>query len=380
MYRLYAAGDHMDSPSPAEGIYQLQGPLGYPWRQGHQPPGTEHIYRGYYGATGDHALQSPFYDYGYSREYLGLYGYPRYGGLTSLQTLAGSKVSVTSNRATGGQVWQIASGGKDYLVNTASSGVLDTGRGTQASLQFPGLSALPTEGGDSQNHADPALSHGSPMAHPIQQTANQQITTAIPLEWDAVSYGGGPNVPVIYPHWRLGKRVTVDTVDLGPGFSAYAGQVVRYDTRFSNPAALSPMQIEIPASHVTPDLYRGFAFDATQGDINSGTTSLAEHLGDDNHHQYNLPTSGGLIVTDQTATHAYGIYGSRRPSGSEVGPIGQSVDYMVIHRFADTTKITSVWGPGALPAGDHMFTTYICIGTFDEVRTMMRRLYLMGYR
>lgn len=381
IYRLFnGGGDHMDSTAASEGIYTSQGYLGYPWTAGNQPAGTQQMYRGLNTATGDHSLQSPYYDFGHSREYFPAYGYPRYGDLVEVQTLTGSKISLSSNMAAGGHVWTFTYGGHQYLVTNTGS-TPEVGRGMQSSLAFPPESgALPTEGGDSMGFADQRLSHGAPMAQPISQTANAQTTLAVPLEWNPTPFGGGSGAPVAYKDWKLGKTVTLDTINLGTGYTSLKGQVAHYLTRFTHPTQLTGAQIEVPTAHLTPDLSRIFAFNASKSNTVNGTYAVPASELADGHFQYNLPTSGGIIAANSGLTRAFGIYASQRPGTSVNGPAGESANYAVVRTHADTTKVAAVWGPGTLPAGTQTFNAYVCVGTFDEVRTIMRRLYMQGYR
>lgn len=388
LYRLFypAANDHMDSGSPGEGPYALEGTLGYPWHQSSAPRGTAQMYRTYSSSTGDHTTPSPHFDEtAYSnRDYLGLYGYPRFGAGVSLRALQGSELRVASNLAAGGQGWELNWGGKQFL-ETRGLYSTDYGRGMQASLHVG--DALPTEGGDQSEYPDNRYMHGSPLVE-MSSTPNAQTTSAVPLDFQPELWGGSAKNPVAYPSWRLGKTITLDRVGLGPEFGHLNGQVAKYTTRFSHPSVLQHARVEIPSIYLKSEFNRAFTFDATNPDINAGAT---EHpslpsLGPNFHHfQHNLAESGGVILANAALSHAVGIYGSKRSGTGDVDASGASVDYMVIDRFGpdqaapDVTKLAAGWA-GNLEAGTHEFHTYVVAGSYNDVRVAMRRLFIEGYR
>lgn len=383
--RLYnQRGDHMDSLLTNEGGYTFEGALGYPWRGSSRPAGTASAFRGWNPSNSDHALMSVHLAFpGYNREgFTDAYAYHRFGRTAPLFALSGSQVTVKSNLAAGGSIWEYWWNGKQFVDH------LDYGREIQSSLSFTDSDALPTEGGDSTATGDPNYMHGAPIVrytNTITDKAKTQSTRAVPLEWNHTSYNGNlQDVPVAYTTWQLGKDITLDdsSIDLGSGFQRLNGQVARYETVLSTPVALANADIEIPTAYLLPEFRRGFTFNATEPDINAAAHEVRNseftHLGSNVYHlNYNAP-SGGVIYANQSLAHAIGVYGSTPGSGG-------SARYFTLWKFGSlTAPSVTKWSAGGgittLTPGDNRFRTWIVVGTYDDVRVAMRRLYIQGYR
>lgn len=384
LYRLFNGTDHRPSMTAGEGGYATEGPLGYPWNATAKPLGTVAMNRGYNAATGDYAIMPAHLTFpGYAQQALPqAYGYARYGSDVPLLQVTGNAITVKSNLAAGGSVWELWWNGKQMIDN------LDYGREIQASMSFTDSVALPTEGGDYTYHADKSYMHGSPVAsssNTLTSAVKKHSTRSIPLEWNFPSFNGGlTDVPVIYHDWQLGKDLFLDdqSLDLGTGFNHLRDQVIRYETVLDIPETLYSSNIEIPTAYLSNDMRRGFTFDATQTDINAG---LQERLAADYneldtgvfHLQYNVQAGGVIYATDDL-NYALGIYGSSPD-------IGGSAKYFTLWKFGafnnpSVTKWSAGNGWSTFTAGENRFTTYIIAGTLDEVRVAMRRLYIMGYR
>ncbi len=383
-FRLHDGVDHMDSTVLGEAGYTTEGPIGYPWKNAYKPDGTSQLFRGT-NASGDHALQSQYLTFnGYSIEgFSDCYGYPRFGGGVNLFTLTGSQITVKSNLVAGGSIWEFWWNNKQFI-NTD-----DYGRQMQSSMGIgndPASAAMPTEAGDGYNIGDKNYWHGSPIAsygNTITSSLKTQSTRAIPLEWNNTYYNGNNyDLPVCYADWKLGKDIRLDdsSLSLGSGYENLVNQVARYDTVLSHPTDIFG-DIEIPTAYLEPEFNRGFTFDSTVSDIDQATheVSNSEFTGEGNG-AYVIgyrPNAGGVIYANSNLSYAMGVYGSNVATGGNVA-------YFSLWKFGnpDSPYVTkfSAAARQSYTAGENRFTTYICVGTFDQVRTEMRQLYVMGYR
>ena len=386
LFRLFNNVEHMTSTTSNEGGYFMENILGYPWKAGSKPNGTALMFRGYNSSNGDHGLMSDHYSIsGYTRENLSdCYAYHRFGGNTvPLLTLTGNKITIKSNLAAGGSIWEWVWNGKQFVDS------YDYGREIQSSMSFINNKALPTEGGDKYRPSDDKQYwHGSPIityGNSITPNAKTQTTRAAPLEWMYTDYNGGlENVPVVYAGWQLGKDIKLDdtTLNLGSGFEYLRDQVVKYDTVLYTPITLTQANIEIPTAYLKAEFNRAFSFDASKTDINQGTHEITNSEFNNletgvYHKQFEVP-AGGAIYATQDLKYALGVYGSTPENG------GDAV-YFTVWKFGSlnnpsVTKWSAGNGWSTFPAGENRFTTYIISGTLDDVRAAMRRLYIMNYR
>nr|WP_294898195.1 hypothetical protein [uncultured Pedobacter sp.] len=372
LYRAYNGSKHMvTTSSTGEGNYTVEGNLGYGYNSSSTARGTVNMFRSYSSAQGDYTLSSPNYSIASytTPQYFSKYGYPRYNSNTSLLTLNGSQISIKSNRVAGGALWELSWNGKQF-VNTT-----DYGRLIQASMNL-GNGALPTEGGDVQANTNPNFSHGSPLIE-AYNSGSTQVTTAVPLEWNNVAFNSTGNIHdlVIYKNFKLGKKITLDP-SLNLGSSNYLlPQIVKYVTTFYTPTSLSGVHIEIPTGYLNTEFSRFFEIDATQGNLNAGLTEIYLNVNESKQSpHYN---AGGLVLATQNLNYAMGIY-INIPVAKSVDNDPNSIYYLRNWRFGDTNK-WSLGRLGNISSGSHQYTSYIIVGTLDDVRVAMRSLNVNGY-
>lgn len=372
LYRAYNGSKHMvTASSTGEGGYTTESNVGYGYNSSSAALGTVNMFRSYNSSNGDYTLSSPNYSItSYDTpQYFSKYGYPRYNSKTSLLTLNGSKISIKSNRVAGGALWELSWNGKQFVNN------LDYGRLIQASMNL-GSGALPTEGGDKQANANSNFSHGSPLIE-AYNSATTQVTTAVPLEWFNQTFNSTGNVHdlIIYKNFKLGKKITLDpSLNLG-GFNYLVPQIAKYVTTFYTPSSLSGVHIEIPTGYLNTEFSRFFEIDATQSNLNTGLTEVFLNVNESKQSpSYN---AGGLVIATQDLSYAMGIY-INIPVSKSVDNDPNSIYYFRNWRFGDTVK-WSLGRYGNISAGSHEYTSYIIVGTLDNVRNAMRSLSVNGY-
>lgn len=381
LHRTYnpSVPDYMPSNDPNEGSgigYSHDGRVAYLYPDAGRQ-GTERMARAYNSGTGDHAIVRPGEALpGYSLEVMSGYAYPRYGELNeSLLTLTGGGVTIGSNRSAGGALWSWVHNGKKF-VNTR-----DYGRQIQSAYFDPtygdsvGVFGLinPTEAGSqfTDISRDVGRRQGSPLLR-AENNGNTQSTRCVPVEWSPQDYGGGPDNPVLWKTMVLGKDITLDYNGMGA--------VAKYETILVPPTDSANSSFEIPTGYLTAEFDRYFTYDAVSQDLNevypapwSGTPVSF------------IPVSGygGVIIANQTLTHAMGIYGVQRSAGG-------SVDRFTLWNFingtpdidpydADTAKWSAVYGPGSVTAAlEYRFTTWIASGSLAEVTAFMDTLQAGG--
>lgn len=382
LYRNFKAAapqDHLSSNSQSEGSgsgYSPDGRVSYLYPDGSQP-GTVQIGRARNPVTGDHALVRPGETLpGYGPEALSGYAFPRYGNQGSeLLELTGGGVTIGSNLAAGGSLWEWTHNGKQFINSR------DFGRQIQSAYFDPtygdseGLFGLinPTEAGSrfSDLAADPARRQGSPLIS-AQNNGLTQSTRSVPLEWSPENFGGGPDNPVLWKEMVLGKEITLDYNGMGP--------VAKYETILVPPTDSVNSQFELPTGYLTAEFNRFYTYEATSQDLNEVDPVPLS----------NMPVSfvpssgfGGVIIADASGSYAMGIYGVLRSSGG-------SVDYFTLWDFingapdidatdTDTTKFSAVFGPGSVTGGlEYHFTTWIMSGSLAEVTGHMDALKASG--
>ncbi|QRK10399.1 hypothetical protein JQX13_10060 [Archangium violaceum] len=403
LYRLQNGSEHMDSPAFGEGGYTTEGVLGYPWAT--RQPGTVEIMRAYNPANGDHALT--LNDHlitfpgetlsGYQLEPLGVYGYPRFINThTWMLSLAAGAITVTSNAVAGGAVWEWRHNGKQYINNH------DYGRLLQAAI-FSACPTTedcrnPTEAGDGTGDPTPvpARAHGSPVVAFVNEPTSQ-YTESIPLEFVPGRVGGGADNPILYKDVRIAKRIT-------PNYNGMPN-VARYTTYITVPRAVSRATVEIPTAYLTADLDNFYTYDvvldeqgATPGPrkvtppgetLEGMSAPCADRLlpGQTiaNVHFEPLSGFGGVIISNAAKDKAMGIYGAKPAQGGSVSAFGMwsflcdTNDTSTLGGSPNTTKFSAVNGAG-LAAGQNVYDTWLISGSFEEVRSAMRRLYTNGMK
>jgi len=371
-YRAVNGSKHLvTGSSSGEGAYAIEGVVGYGYSASSAPAGTVNVFRSYSALYAGYTLSSPNYSIASydSIQYLNKYGYPRYNSNTSLLTLNGTAIGIKSNRVAGGSIWELSWNGKQF-VNTS-----DYGRLIQSSMNL-GDGALPTEGGDKHFSANSSFCHGSPLIE-AYNSGSTQVTTAVPLEWHNEMFNSTGNIHdlIIYKDFKLGKVITLDpTLSLG-AFNYLKPQIAKYVTTFSTPVNLSDVHIEIPTGYLNMEFSRFFEIDATNSNLNAGLTEVL--LNENESQQSPFHDAGGIVLATQNLDYAMGIYINIVNSKS-TDDDPNSIYYFRNWRFNDTSK-WSAGRYGDISAGAHQYTSYIIVGTLDDVRTAMRALSINGY-
>lgn len=372
LYRAYNGSKHMvTGSSSGEGAYAIEGVVGYGYSASSAPVGTVNMFRSYSALHGGFTLSSPNYTIASydSAQYFNKYAYPRYNSNTSLLTLNGTAISIKSNRVAGGSIWELSWNGKQF-VNTA-----DFGRLIQSSMNL-GNGALPTEGGDKHFSANSSFCHGSPLIE-AYNSGSTQITKAVPLEWHNEMFNSTGNIHdlIIYKDFKLGKEITLDpTLSLG-SFNYLKPQIAKYVTTFSTPVDLSDVHIEIPTGYLNDEFSRFFEIDATNSNLNAGLTEV--FLNENESQQSPFYDAGGIVLATQNLNYAMGIYiNITNAKATDDDP--NSIYYFRNWRFSDTSK-WSAGRYGDISSGAHQYTSYIIVGTLDDVRNAMRSLNVNGY-
>lgn len=371
-YRLYNGSEHMTSFSASgEGNYSVEGGLGHAWKGNTAPDGTVEMFRGYNSSIGDHALMNPNYLItGYSQElFSNKYTYPRYDKSEQLLWLQGNAIKVVSNLVTGGTVWELWWNGKQFLDH------LDYGREMQASLNL-GNDALPTEGGDKWTNSNTFFMHGSPVVE-AYNSGTTQVTKAVPLEWnnELFNASGSQHEVVIYKDFKLGKNLKLDqSLNLG-SYSYLNNQIITYETTFYTPIELPGVHIEIPTAYLPLEFNRFFEIDATQSDLNVGLTEVSLNVGESQ--QAPIESAGGIVIANSNLNYAMGVY-INIDLAKSLDSDSNAVYYFRNWSFGNTSKWSSA-RYGTIAAGNNTYTTYVIVGTLDDVRVAMRCLYLNNY-
>jgi hypothetical protein len=372
LYRAYNGSKHMvTGSSSGEGPYAVEGIVGYGYNATSAPAGTVNMFRSYSSLYGGFTLSSPNYTIASydSVHYFNKYAYPRFNSNISLLTLNGTQMSIKSNRVAGGSIWELSWNGKQF-VNTS-----DFGRLIQSSMNL-GNGALPTEGGDKHFSSNSSFCHGSPLIE-AYNTGSTQITKAVPLEWHNEVFNSTGNVHdlIIYKDFKLGKEITLDpNLSLG-SFNYLKPQIAKYVTTFSTPVNLSDVHIEIPTGYLNMEFNRFFEIDATNSNLNAGLTEV--YLNENESQQSPFHDAGGIVLATQSLDYAMGIY-INIVNAKSVDDDPNAIYYFRNWRFSDTGK-WSAGRYGAISSGAHQYTSYIIVGTLNDVRTAMRALSVNGY-
>lgn len=324
------------------------------------------------------------------------FGYRRYGTNTDrtagdLLSISGGGMTFKSSRVAGGSVYELV---WDKGTSSTNDDVqfindYDNGRQIQSALFFSSSvtsdgKANPTEAGSLRE--DPAVDWGdgqfrktSPLLHAFN-LGGTQVTRSIPLEWRASRYGGtGDSSPVIYPGIQMGKELT-------PGFLGLNG-IAKYVTVLHLPADLLVAEnpvlgLEMPTVYLRGNFCHFFKFNAMTKNLNEISLTVSP---DTNHYLSVADISyGGVIIADGTSgsSNALGAYGVKVSEGGSVtyfslfnhlrGPETGQYDF-------PTAKLSVMRG-GNIPAGDNRFTSYIVVGSLDDVTNRMIQLYNLGVK
>ena len=377
LYRLlsFDGSDHRDS-TVSESGYNIEGPLGSPWTIG-TLPGLDSLFEGFNSMVGDSALVTRFEQLpGYTRNSLGVYGYPRFENLAeSLLSLSGGGVTIQSNLVAGGSLWRWFWNGMQFI-NTH-----DFGRQIQSAFfshQGINLVRNPTEAGDLYTSPDlaPAVRHGSPIFR-AYNAGTTQVTRSIPLEWSPDNFGGGQSNPVIWNTIQLGKDITLNFDGMG--------SVAKYTTHLVLPSWQAG-HLEMPTPYLRAVFKRFWTYDAESDTLTEVTDLMPDACNPDIQDPDFVftPDFGGVIVSDPSKAFAMGEYAVNTSQG---GP----VSYLAMWKFFcfgdgisaasfDTVKLDAVRGPMPFPAGDNAYDAYLMTGTVQGVREKMHQLFLKNVR
>ena len=158
---------------------------------------------------------------------------------------------------------------------------------------------------------------------------------------------------------------------------------MRYTTVFVNGGPPLPQaDIEIPTAYLKPSYRRSFTCDATQpgaGALREIFDAQFEQLDASTWQHQFTPEAGGIILSNDSLTHAFGIYGSAPRQGG-------SARYFTVWRFGPTLKKPTVnkssagGGPMTLASGSNRFQSWLVVGQASEVCAIMQKLYAKGLR
>lgn len=421
MWRLDAPwnNDHMDSPTPGEGGYNTDGPLGFPYSSPSIFLNMPELTRYYNGTDFDHGTgpgpSGILYSTGHWVDAnFGWWGFPGYGLSTPANlTLSGGGVTIASNPMSGGQIWDWQWNGAEFLNSPDVNPTAGFGQGMQAAIFYavpgpanplcdsppgsaPGSVQNPTEAGDCYsgyyaggNVPSPEDWHGSPLvalgnanvggAYPVQMSAS------IPLEFSPQNWGGSWVNPLVYTGVQLGKTITLNYQDLGP--------VAEYITTVMVPFTLQSAQVQVPTGIVPATLgpnnesaltyliydVGNISVDYPEGilmNVNSCGQTVSYALIGANQCPVITgyePNGGsgyaGAIVSSQYGDYAMGVYGVSKA-------IMGSVSYFNIayNQGASVSQWAAVYD-GQINSGSGCYTTWVMTGTLANVTEYMLDLY-----
>lgn len=378
--------DSMDAAAANVAGYTNQGVLGFPFNTQYEAMGTCSIDR--YYKSPDHATAfcsndstyGPVLPAGYTREGSMGYGFPRYGKQYYVPRYIynqDSSISIGINLAAGGAVFELNWGGKQFI-NT-----YDYGRELQIAVFFDSDgNSNPTEAGDEKAHSDQSNGywHGSPLiSYTLVNTSPEQYLTTMtyPLQWNPENFGGDANHPV---RWTgtVSKRVDMDV----NGWS----NVIRWTTGVTTPPSISYNYYfaEIPTAYLNSEFTNFYVYDATvqTPQLEQLNVTDSEYPGDTTPDGTCIssglepalgPDAGGVILSTADGNHALGMY-RRKPNYN---------DFFVCNLLSvhGVSKISVLEIPQTtgLPAGSYNYTSYLIVGTRDNVANRMQDLYTNDY-
>jgi hypothetical protein len=379
LYRLFSPGipDHMDSPT--EGGYTRETLLGHP--SDASDGVTESIWRWHRPASGEHVTGFGDEDLtpnGYQPEGELGYGYRRYrSDRVAPLEVNGTAIRVVANLAAGGAISELWWNGKQFVNQK------DYGRLMQIACNLNPVaeSDNPTEGGDV--HTPPAgldarWSHGSPLIN--AEVNGTVLTTAChPMQFRPEGWGGDSTHPVMW------KGTFEKEVELDWGGRP---QVIRWETRVTFPHDEHYLDLEIVAAFLTPDFNRFYAFDASIPDPSSTLFELTdialEACKDPNDDPHLHPSSGGAPMATADGSFALGVY-RRIPPGEDGGfglcnlAVAAQPGDLGGFESNGSNKLSAHYRKAPLiPAGQHVFTVFLLVGSVDDVLREARQLFLDG--
>jgi hypothetical protein len=350
LYRQNNGADHLDSTNFRLNGYVNEGTLGFPSLFANLP-GLAPIFEAFNASTGDHALTNQTEQLsGYVKRPLGVYGYPRYPGLTqSMLSLSRGGVTIESNRVDGGSLEQWTWNGKTFL-----SSLPNYLQGSFALLFINNYADFLAENSDTcGNHA--------PLVSAFNRGATQS-TLAVPL---ANSFNYGNNNWCLHPvAWQdvlLGKSITLNFAGLGP--------VAKYVTTVNLPTAIAGVVMYHPLTWVDGQFNRYFTYDAETATLQEIT--LGDLCEDAQGFSFNF---GGIVEADQSLQFAIGAYGVSVAQGGSVDQFS-----LLRHVCSDgTASRMDVIRVLDMPAGYSTYNVYFMTGTLAHVTGYMDQLFQMG--
>ena len=216
MFRLYdgqVRRHHTESLDGTVKGYRTEGILGYGWREEDAPEGTEQVFRLHNELNGDYALaneQALIADYSGKESFDNFFAYPRPSSTTrSIECIYGEAIRICSNHRSGGAVWDLLWNRKNLVDRSNYTRLI------QSTISgIDGSRAILAEGGSTAyaNTRQFKAWNGSPALLVDTDNSNKtQTTLAVPLERQHRFFGESG---AIYPKWRIGKTVSLDTTDL----------------------------------------------------------------------------------------------------------------------------------------------------------------------
>jgi hypothetical protein len=385
VYRLFKWNipDHMDSFTTNEGGYSLDGPIGYPWTSSSAVQGLSQLIRTFNPSNADHALRHPYETIsGYIDEPMGVYGFRRFNNQAeSLLSLTAGGVTIQSNQVAGGSLWRWTWNGVQFI------NIADYGREIQGSFQFySGINyAIASEAGDKYYGAPAYKLHGSPTSV-LSNNGSTQSTRSVPLEWNADSFGGDQDHPVVWRNLLIGKDITLNFNGMG--------SVAKYTSLLTLPQTMTTGILGLPSIFLRANFDRFYSYDAPSDILTERTSEIPDGCAPGNpgytfdNSKHPPFTHGGLIITDSTGANAFGLYGVH-------WSLGGSASYLSMLKFFcshdgeletsyDTTALNAVRGrldiaagtDNYFPAGSTTYNAYLISDSLANVRSKMHQLYL----
>ena len=359
LHRHSNGPDHRDSTLTELPDYWLEGPLGFPWTS-NSLPGLSPMVEGFNPQTGDYALMQPGEQLnGYVTEPLAAFGYKRYYNQNeSLLPLTKGSVTVESNRVWGGMLWRWRWNGVQFINSHFWNGIQ-----TFLFFDIAGQPHSMLEGFGSNT--------GSPIAVAKNEAATQ-ITRAVPLEENPQVNGESSPNPFVWRDALLGKDLTLNFNAMGP--------VAKYTSVVSLPSRIDWAALYQPIMLLRALFNRFWTYRADTDELIEVTDRMPDACPYDAYLDF-APDFGGVIVSDSTNEHAFGVYGVNRSAG---GPLtvfqlrklycsGDGTD----ETSMDNTRLDAI-RVGSIPAGESRYSVYLMTESVVNVRHKMRQLFLNG--
>ncbi|MBI5525910.1 MAG: hypothetical protein HY897_06205 [Deltaproteobacteria bacterium] len=281
--------------------------------------------------------------------------------------MRGAEVAVTADESFGGAVVSVLWGGAEFVNRH------DTGRLLQVAWNVDGENETlnPTEGG-SINAKSTVFLYGS-------VTGKTLTTSCHPAYWLPPGYGGS-RAQTVTTADKLTKAITAD----------FGGNphVLKYDTNIELAADTNLFSGEVPTIYLPREFNSFFTYDAETGALIDRTVDVNPAGGCIDPTQFDdlRPRHGGIVAATSNGGFALALYGSNPPNSgfgmpegcyafaacsfthlSGAGPLGDA-----------TTKLVAKSRISQLAAGAHSWTSYVVVGSRDQVTATMSELWRNG--